>query len=207
MTVTTPIVTSKNELSSRIAEADLTPADVMRVTAGRRTEALDELEMADQVEILTPENAPPALYSSAGQGYPEPSPYDAVLFDRRMRFVGDRVALVAAESLEAARQRLLEIMEEARNTEDLLQAEQQLTQREAEIESIKGRMQYLEQSARLSSIWIELQPHILSQPVGDEEGGPALQENLQRLLDLPLGLGIERARRLIEDEDARVVAV
>ena len=72
------------------------------------------------------------------------------------------------ESLDAARQRLLEIMEEARNTKDLLEAEQQLTQREAEIESIKGRMQYLEQSARLSSIWIELQPHILSQPVGDE---------------------------------------
>ena len=72
------------------------------------------------------------------------------------------------ESLESARQRLLEIMEEARNTKDLLEAEQQLTQREAEIESIKGRMQYLEQSARLSSIWIELQPYILSQPVGDE---------------------------------------
>jgi hypothetical protein len=72
------------------------------------------------------------------------------------------------ESLDAARQRLLQIIEEARNTKDLLEAEQQLTQREAEIESIKGRMQYLEQSARLSGIWIELQPHILSQPVGDE---------------------------------------
>jgi hypothetical protein len=72
------------------------------------------------------------------------------------------------ESLEAARQRLLEIMEQARSTKDLLEAEQQLTQREAEIESIKGRMQYLEQSARLSSIWIELQPYILSQPVGKE---------------------------------------
>ncbi len=72
------------------------------------------------------------------------------------------------ESMETARQRLLEIMEEARNTEDLLQAEQQLTQREAEIESIKGRMQYLEQSARLSSIFIELQPYLLSQPVSDE---------------------------------------
>jgi len=72
------------------------------------------------------------------------------------------------ESLEAARQRLLTIMEEARSTKDLLEAEQQLTQREAEIESIKGRMQYLEQSARLSSIWIELQPYLLSQPVGDQ---------------------------------------
>jgi hypothetical protein len=72
------------------------------------------------------------------------------------------------ESLEAARQRLLEIMQEARATKDLLEAEQQLTQRETEIESIKGRMQYLEQSARLSNIWIELQPYILSQPVGDQ---------------------------------------
>lgn len=71
------------------------------------------------------------------------------------------------ESLEAARQRLLEIMQEARATKDLLEAEQQLTQREAEIESIKGRMQYLEQSARLSSIWIDLQPYVLSQPLGD----------------------------------------
>jgi hypothetical protein len=71
------------------------------------------------------------------------------------------------ESLEAARQRLLGIMEEARTTKDLLEAEQQLTQREAEIESLKGRMQYLAQSARLSSIHVELQPYILSQPVGD----------------------------------------
>jgi hypothetical protein len=72
------------------------------------------------------------------------------------------------ESLEAARQRLLEIMQEARSTKDLLEAEQQLTQREAEIESIKGRMQYLEQSAKLSNIWIELQPYILSQPVSEQ---------------------------------------
>ena len=72
------------------------------------------------------------------------------------------------ESLETARERLLGIMEEARSTKDLLEAEQQLTQREAEIESLKGRMQYLEESARLSSIWIELQPYLLSQPVGEQ---------------------------------------
>jgi hypothetical protein len=72
------------------------------------------------------------------------------------------------ESLETARQRLLQIMEEARSTKDLLEAEQQLTQREAEIESIKGRMQYLEESAQLSSIWIDLQPYLLSQPVAEQ---------------------------------------
>jgi len=54
------------------------------------------------VKVLTPENAPPVLYSSAGQGYPEPSPYDRRLVDSVVRFVGDRVAAVAAETEEAA---------------------------------------------------------------------------------------------------------
>ncbi len=71
------------------------------------------------------------------------------------------------ESLEAARDRLLEIVEEAETTEDLLRAEQQLTQREATIESIKGRLQYLEQSAQLSSIRVELHPDIVEQPIDD----------------------------------------
>lgn len=69
------------------------------------------------------------------------------------------------ESMEAARDRLLEIMENAETTEDLLQAEQQLTIREAEIESIQGRLQYLQQSAALSLIDINLQPYILNQPI------------------------------------------
>lgn len=69
------------------------------------------------------------------------------------------------ESLETSRQRLLEIMQEAETAEVLLDAEQHLTEREAEIESIKGRMQYLSQSAQLSAIFIELQPYRLSQPV------------------------------------------
>ncbi|HLB48115.1 MAG TPA: DUF4349 domain-containing protein [Anaerolineales bacterium] len=69
------------------------------------------------------------------------------------------------ESLETARKRLLEIMQNAATTEELLMAEQQLTYRETEIESIKGRMQYLEQSARLSSISVYLRPYILGQPI------------------------------------------
>lgn len=69
------------------------------------------------------------------------------------------------QSLEAARDRLLELMQGAQTTEDLLLAEQQLTQREAEIEALKGRMRYLAETARLSLISIELQPYILSQPV------------------------------------------
>lgn len=54
------------------------------------------------VEILTHENGPRPLYSSAGQGYPEPSPYDRRLVDDTVRFIGDRVAAVAADSEQAA---------------------------------------------------------------------------------------------------------
>ncbi|MFN2290453.1 MAG: DUF4349 domain-containing protein, partial [Anaerolineae bacterium] len=94
------------------------------------------------------------------------------------------------ESLEAARQRLLDIMAEARSTKDLLEAEQQLTQREAEIESIKGRMQYLEESARLSSISIDLQPDILSQPVSDQwRPASTARRAVETLLDGLRGFG------------------
>jgi probable selenate reductase molybdenum-binding subunit len=48
--------------------------------------------------VLTHENTPTLRYTTAGQGYPEPSPYDARMFDEKLRFVGDRVGVVAAES-------------------------------------------------------------------------------------------------------------
>lgn len=47
-------------------------------------------------------NVPRVLHTTAGQGYPEPSPYDAVMFDNKVRYVGDRVAAVAAETAETA---------------------------------------------------------------------------------------------------------
>lgn len=68
------------------------------------------------------------------------------------------------ESMETARDRLLTIMQEADTTEDLLQAEAQLTIRETEIDALKARRQYLSQSAKLSRITISLEPYILSEP-------------------------------------------
>ena len=53
--------------------------------------------------VLTHEDVPRVPYTTAGQGWPEPSPYDAVMLDRKVRFVGDRVAVVAAEDPELAR--------------------------------------------------------------------------------------------------------
>ncbi len=102
------------------------------------------------------------------------------------------------EALEAARDRLLEIMAEADRTEDLLQAEEQLTRREAEIEATQGRMQYLSQSAALARISIQLQPYVLSQPVGQRwrpaetvrEALEALLEGAQDLVDFLLFFSI-----------------
>ncbi|MCS7216235.1 MAG: molybdopterin-dependent oxidoreductase [Candidatus Bipolaricaulota bacterium] len=64
--------------------------------------------------ILHYGNVPRVPYTTAGQGWPEPSPYDTVLFDRKVRYVGDRVAAVAAETEEAALEALQKIRVEYR---------------------------------------------------------------------------------------------
>src|SRR5437763_368316 len=48
--------------------------------------------------VLTHEDLPRVAHSTAGQPYPESSPYDAYLLDRRVRYVGDWVAFVAADT-------------------------------------------------------------------------------------------------------------
>ena len=42
------------------------------------------------------------------------------------------------------------------------------------------------------------------EPVGDDERRAAVQQAAQRALDLPLGADVDRARRLVEDQDPRV---
>jgi len=48
--------------------------------------------------VLTHHDVPRIPYCTAGQGAPEPSPHDSFILDDKVRFVGDRVAVVAAES-------------------------------------------------------------------------------------------------------------
>lgn len=56
--------------------------------------------------VLTFKNVPRIVHTTAGQGFPEPSPYDTFILDRKVRFVGDRVAAVAAETPEIAEEAL-----------------------------------------------------------------------------------------------------
>lgn len=60
--------------------------------------------------VLTYKDVKRIPFATAGQGHPEPSPYDTVLLDNKVRYVGDRVAVVAAESLEIA-ERALELID------------------------------------------------------------------------------------------------
>jgi len=52
--------------------------------------------------VLTHHDVPRVAYTTAGQGWPEPSPYDAFMLDHKVRFVGDRVAVAAADDPERA---------------------------------------------------------------------------------------------------------
>jgi CO/xanthine dehydrogenase Mo-binding subunit len=58
-----------------------------------RAEALDGV-----FAVVHHGNVPRVMRTTAGQGAPEPSPYDFTTFDAKVRFVGDRVAAVAART-------------------------------------------------------------------------------------------------------------
>ena len=56
--------------------------------------------------VLTWKDIPRVVYSTAGQSDPIPGPLDMFSLDNKVRFVGDRVAFVAAETSEIAEQAL-----------------------------------------------------------------------------------------------------
>ncbi|OQY86421.1 MAG: xanthine dehydrogenase [Chloroflexi bacterium UTCFX4] len=60
--------------------------------------------------VLTHHDLPRVVYSTAGQSDPIPGPLDMFSLDDKVRFVGDRVAFVAAESEEIA-ERALELIQ------------------------------------------------------------------------------------------------
>lgn len=90
---------------------DITPRDALVVKILRSPHANALVEKIDTlaakkvpgvVDIYTWEDVPSNRFAIAGQTYPEPSPYDRLILDRHVRFVGDAVAIIAAETEKAA---------------------------------------------------------------------------------------------------------
>lgn len=67
--------------------------------------------------------------------------------------------------LEATEERLLTFMEEAEDTEAALEVYDRLQNIQAEIEQVRGRMQYLEESAAMATITLQVTPSELAQPI------------------------------------------
>lgn len=91
--------------------ADLVPAHALVVKLLRSPHAFATITSIDTaralrvpgvVGIYTYHDVPQVRFTLAGQSYPEPSPYDRLLLDRIVRYVGDEVAIVAAETEETA---------------------------------------------------------------------------------------------------------
>jgi len=128
-------------------------------------------------------------------------------------------------NLEAAEDALVALMEEAQDPQDVLDVFGELTYYRGEIEVVKGRMQYLEESVALSAISVEIVAKESIQPIeiaGWEPRGTvrraieALIETAQILADatiwfgifclpflIPLGLGIYFLVRLIRKRKAK----
>ncbi|NJK79949.1 MAG: DUF4349 domain-containing protein [Chloroflexaceae bacterium] len=93
-------------------------------------------------------------------------------------------------NLEATRDRLLDLLNEARRVEDALSVNQALTDVQGQIEQIEGRLQYLQQSAALSTIHVALEP-VPTTPIVAVDGWQPLEVArgaLRGLLEFGQGL-------------------
>ena len=90
---------------------DVTPKDalVVKILRSPHANAIVETIKTDAakkvpgvVDIYTWQDVPTTRFAIAGQTYPEPSPYDRLIIDRHVRFAGDVVAIIAAETEKAA---------------------------------------------------------------------------------------------------------
>lgn len=106
-----PKVDSKALITGKpVYTDDLAPKDclVVKVLRSPYAHALIQeiktdtaMKVPGIVCVLTYQDCPNKRFTMAGQTYPEPSPYDRLILEQRVRFVGDAVAIVAGETEEA----------------------------------------------------------------------------------------------------------
>jgi hypothetical protein len=90
-------------------------------------------------------------------------------------------------NLEAAEEALVELMEEAKDPQDVLDVFDELTYYRGEIEIVKGRMQYLEESVALSAITVDIAAKESLQPI--EIGGWEPQGTVKKAVEALINAG------------------
>jgi putative selenate reductase molybdopterin-binding subunit len=97
-----PLVTGAPVYASEFEQPHMLHARILHSPhAHANIRAIDTskaLDLPGVYAVLTYKDVPRVAHSTAGQPYPESSPYDTYLLDSRVRYVGDWVAFVAAET-------------------------------------------------------------------------------------------------------------
>lgn len=93
-------VEMRGMLVAKVLPSPLAHARIKRIDASKAR------ALPGVAAVLTWEDVPRVAYSTAGQSDPIPGPLDSFSLDSKVRFVGDRVAMVAAESERIAEQAL-----------------------------------------------------------------------------------------------------
>jgi len=100
------LVTGRGQFTADLELRDLLHAKILSSPhAHARIRDIDSsqaMKLPGVHAVLTWKDLPRKAHTTAGQGAPEPSPYDSFLLDNKVRYVGDRVAVVAAESPDLA---------------------------------------------------------------------------------------------------------
>jgi CO/xanthine dehydrogenase Mo-binding subunit len=86
----------KNELYCKLVYSPHAFAEILDIDDSK------VLAIEGVVDVLHYKNVKKIMHTTAGQGFPEPSPYDCAIFENIVRYVGDRVAMVIAENREIA---------------------------------------------------------------------------------------------------------
>ena len=90
---------------------DITPAGLLYAKILRsphaharikNVDATKAMALAGVVDVIWHKDVKQIPHTRAGQSYPEPSPYDYTVMPTKARFIGDRVAVVLAETLRTA---------------------------------------------------------------------------------------------------------
>ena len=100
------IATGKPAYTDDLAAANALVIKILRSPhAFAKIKAIDTSEaekLAGVACILTHRDVPNVRFTLAGQAYPEPSPYDRLILDELVRYVGDEVAIIAATNEKVA---------------------------------------------------------------------------------------------------------